>query len=150
MICVVQRTDTARSRLDNHSAPWRHLCRGLLLAAAGPLSACAGWLTPQPAPALLEQVEIPFTQGDPVEPPLPDLRTEGLSSEEINTVAVYRDRSRAVVNVTSLSAYRSRLLGAIPVSGTGSGFIIDQRGTIITNHQSARLAGSPGHDQPWR
>ncbi len=112
----------------------RWASRGLLLAASGGLAACAGWLAPQPAPELLERIEIPYTQGVPIDPPLPDLQGRGLSEEELITVAIHRERVRAVVNVTSLSAYRSRLSGAFPLGGSGSGFIIDQRGTVITNH----------------
>lgn len=106
---------------------------GVWLAGAA-LSGCASWLSPQPAPELLTQLDIPYTRGVPEEKPLPPMLTEGLSEDELNTISIYRERARAVVNVTSISAYRSWLAGTIPVGGSGSGFIIDQSGTIVTNH----------------
>lgn len=97
-------------------------------------TACSGLGTPQPDPAYIDRLEIPYTRDVPEEPPLPPLRTEGLGEDEINTVRVHRERIRAVVNVTSLSAYRTRLTGTVPLGGSGSGFIIDQQGTVVTNH----------------
>lgn len=98
------------------------------------LTGCATGEPPRPAPELLDRVAFPFTQGVPQERPLPPLRTEGLQDDEVNTVRVYRDRIRGVVNITSLSAYRTRFGRPFPDSGTGSGFIIDQQGTVVTNH----------------
>lgn len=106
------------------------ICAACVLVLAG----CATSESPRPAPELLDRVEFPFTQGVPQERPLPPLRTEGLQDDEINTASVYRDRIRGVVNITSLSAYRTRFGTPFPDSGTGSGFIIDQRGTVVTNH----------------
>ncbi|WP_290649494.1 trypsin-like peptidase domain-containing protein [Aquisalimonas sp.] len=108
-----------------------HAVLMLLLVALG---GCATVERVQPAPELLDQVEFPFTRGVPVDTQRPPLYTEGLRDEEINTVQLHRDRIRGVVNITSLSAYRTRFGRAFPDAGTGSGFIIDQRGTVVTNH----------------
>ena len=113
-------------------------CRSLLLLllAVALATGCAAPIPDraEPAPELLDRVPLPLTLGVPVETERPPLRTEGLSEREINTVRLYRDRMRGVVNVTSLSAFRTRFGRAFPDAGTGSGFIIDQRGTVVTNH----------------
>ncbi|QIT56340.1 PDZ domain-containing protein [Aquisalimonas sp. 2447] len=115
--------------------PVRARCRLLscclvLLSVAG----CASGPETTPAPDLLDQVRIPFTEGVPVEPDMPELRTEGLGDAELGAVRLYRDSIRGVVNITSLSAFRTRFGGVLPGGGTGSGFIIDQEGTVVTNH----------------
>ncbi|MFV8836457.1 trypsin-like peptidase domain-containing protein [Aquisalimonas sp.] len=110
-------------------------CRALLVAACVlAVAGCATTEPPRPAPELLDRVPFPFTEGVPQERPQPPLRADGLQDDEINTVSVYRDRIRGVVNITTLSAYRTRFGRPFPDSGTGSGFIIDQRGTVVTNH----------------
>jgi S1-C subfamily serine protease len=76
--------------------------------------------------------------------PLPPVRKAGLTDEEVNTAQVYRERVRSGVNVTSLSAYRTRSRGTVPTGGTGSGFIIDQRGLVVTTTTS-----SPAHSTWW-
>ena len=105
-------------------------CCLVLLSVAG----CASGPQRTPAPELLDQVPIPFTEGIPEERERPPLRTEGLGDAELDAVRLYRDSIRGVVNITSLSAFRTRFGGIVPGGGTGSGFIIDQRGTVVTNH----------------
>ncbi len=48
-------------------------------------------------------------------------------------IGVYRHNIRAVVNITALSVFEDRLKRKHPVSGTGSGFIVDQSGHVVTN-----------------
>ena len=99
------------------------------------LAGLYGCATFTPAPEFFdEELELYFTRGVPEEKPLPPLRTEGLAPHEVPVVRVWRERHRAVVNITTLSAWRSRLFGTIPASGIGSGFIIDGRGLVVTNH----------------
>ena len=98
------------------------------------MAGCASGPQSTPAPELLDQVPIPFTEGVPQERERPPLRTEGLGDTELDAVRLYRDSIRGVVNITSLSAFRTRFGGVVPGGGTGSGFIIDQEGTVVTNH----------------
>ena len=98
------------------------------------LSGCAGLIDFREAPEYAERLQIPFTEGIPEEREMPPLRTEGLGEEEIRTVELYRERSRAVVNVTSLRVFTTRFGGAFPETGAGSGFIIDGEGIVVTNH----------------
>jgi hypothetical protein len=108
---------------------------GLLLGCLLVMSSgCARLAGVTPAPEYFDDIEPFFTLGVPEEPELPPLRTEGLTEDEINTVRIYRERHRAVVNLTSLSAYRTRFFGTVPASGTGSGFILDRHGVVVTNH----------------
>ena len=105
-----------------------------LCLALASMAGCASGPQSTPAPELLDQVPIPFTEGVPEERERPPLRTEGLGDTELDAVRLYRDSIRGVVNITSLSAFRTRFGGVVPGGGTGSGFIIDQEGTVVTNH----------------
>jgi len=57
-----------------------------------------------------------------------------LDEEERGIVGVYRRASTAVVNVTTRTVEVDFFYGAVPVEGSGSGFIINRDGTIVTNH----------------
>ncbi len=103
-------------------------------AAAVLLSGCQGLTRVEPAPQYLVLLEPMYTRGVPAEPEIPPLRTEGLGEDEIRTVRLYRETHRAIVNVTSLSVFRSRFRGPFPTGGTGSGFIIRDDGIVVTNH----------------
>lgn len=61
--------------------------------------------------------------------------TIGLQAEEITNIALFEKLSPSVVNVTNLAVRRDRFtmdVTTIP-QGTGSGFVWDKKGTIITN-----------------
>lgn len=115
-------------------AGWRRGARLLLLGLSVGLAGCAQILNPMPAPEFFDDIEALFTTDIPAEQPLPPLHIEGLSEEDIRAARIYRDNHRAVVNVTNLSAIRTRFFGTFPSTGTGSGFIIDRRGIVVTNH----------------
>ncbi len=67
------------------------------------------------------------------EPPLPKIREEGLNNQEINSMQVYRDNIRAIVNVTTVNLYQSRFAGSYSQEGSGSGVIVSDKGYILTN-----------------
>ncbi|QEN08413.1 trypsin-like serine protease [Oceanispirochaeta crateris] len=67
------------------------------------------------------------------EPPLPAIREEGLTHQEINSMRVYRDNIRAIVNVTTVNLYQSRFAGTYSQEGSGSGVIVSENGYILTN-----------------
>jgi S1-C subfamily serine protease len=54
-------------------------------------------------------------------------------SEEQNNIAVYKKALPAVVNITSIAMTYDFFYGAVPQQGTGSGFVIDGEGHILTN-----------------
>jgi S1-C subfamily serine protease len=64
----------------------------------------------------------------------PDIaRTAGLSSDELNNIEVYKTAHWATVNITSTVYRRGWFMQIIPDPSTGSGFIIDEDGRILTN-----------------
>lgn len=67
------------------------------------------------------------------EPPLPEIIKEGLTEQEINSMQVYRDNIRAIVNVTTVNLYNSRFTGSYAQQGSGSGVIVSGQGYILTN-----------------
>jgi S1-C subfamily serine protease len=58
----------------------------------------------------------------------------GLGSDERNNIDVYRDASAAVVNITTKTQSYDFFMNPIPSEGSGSGFLIDDEGHIVTNN----------------
>jgi S1-C subfamily serine protease len=56
------------------------------------------------------------------------------SSPEERIISVYETASPSVVNITSLSYVYYWFLGNVPQEGTGSGFVYDRSGHIVTNY----------------
>jgi len=95
--------------------------RGLASAVLA-LSILGGWQATPPAAAQ-------STQSDPPIPP-------GLLTEERNTIEIFRRTSRAVVFIINNQLVRRDFfsLNAVEVPrGSGSGFVWDTRGHIVTN-----------------
>jgi len=63
--------------------------------------------------------------------PLPCM---GLTTEEQHTVKLCKKLSRGVVNVTSTAVALDSYLDPVPHKGSGSGFILDYLGHILTNY----------------
>ena len=61
----------------------------------------------------------------------PDMVTD---VEEQRVIAVYQQASPAVVNITTQVLRQSFFFGLIPEEGSGSGFVYDHDGHIITNY----------------
>jgi len=71
----------------------------------------------------------------PVTPPTPTPATEELANAlEAQVVAVYELTGPAVVNITSVSYAYDFFMRPVPQEGTGSGFIYDAQGHIVTNY----------------
>ena len=79
-------------------------------------------------------------------PVLPTLEAavpaKGLSEAEQVVIRTYREVSPAVVHVTSIAEGVDFFLNPVPQRGTGSGFIIDARGHIVTNDHVVKEADS--------
>ncbi|MBN1287737.1 MAG: trypsin-like peptidase domain-containing protein [Anaerolineae bacterium] len=65
--------------------------------------------------------------------PLPEAMLASLDIEEQLTINVYQRVSPSVVHITS-RRYEMGWRGVVPSEGTGSGFVIDDTGHIVTNY----------------
>lgn len=109
---------------------------GLLLLAAAIVAGY--WIGARPeAPPLPEPSLVPAraTANTWVEQAVATPSTPArLSDDERNSVEVYRKAAPAVVNITTRTLEMDFFYGAVPVQGTGSGFLINQDGIVVTNH----------------
>src|SRR5574341_486922 len=63
-----------------------------------------------------------------------------LSADERSNIEVYRRATPAVVNITTQTVEWNFFYGAVPSGGTGTGFIVNSDGTIVTNYHVVRDA----------
>jgi len=61
-------------------------------------------------------------------------QSQAVGSPEERIISVYESVGPSVVNITSLSYVYYRFLGNVPQQGTGSGFVYDSSGHIVTNY----------------
>ena len=73
----------------------------------------------------------PFQVADPF---WTEAQTSKLTPEELANIDIYERASRATVNVTSTVLQQGWFFEVYPQSGTGSGFVIDPNGRILTNY----------------
>jgi len=66
----------------------------------------------------------------------------GLTPEEEIVIGIYRTVSPGVVHITSTVLSQDFLLRVVPERGTGSGFIVDDRGNILTNNHVVEKSDS--------
>ena len=67
---------------------------------------------------------------------------QGLSPEEQIVIAVYKRASPGVVHITSTALAYDFFFNPVPQKGTGSGFVLDDRGYILTNNHVVDEADS--------
>jgi S1-C subfamily serine protease len=72
----------------------------------------------------------------PVPPPVAPMPDEGEAANalEAQVITVYQAVSPAVVNITNRSYVYDIFMRAIPQEGSGSGFVYDNQGHIVTNY----------------
>jgi S1-C subfamily serine protease len=78
-------------------------------------------------------VPLTATTASPVATPIPD-ETEAVNALESQVIAVYEAVSPAVVNITNRSYAYDMFRRAVPQEGSGSGFVYDTEGHIVTNY----------------
>ena len=118
--------------------PKRSVWRNLLLAAV--LGGATGWWLwkepaetgsgPVPEPPALVPAHSPAPP--PAPQPAPEIRSG--SADEDNNIEIYRTVSPAVVNITSTTIQYDFFFNIFPKQGSGSGFLIDAEGNIVTNY----------------
>jgi putative serine protease PepD len=62
------------------------------------------------------------------------VRTAGFSTDEQNNIDIYKLAGHATVNITSTVYQENWFFQLVPTKGTGSGFLINADGQILTNH----------------
>jgi len=84
---------------------------------------------------------LPVAMLDPSARPRPIAPAGDLAADEKATIALFKQSSRSVVHITTLAAARDFGFNLVEVpQGTGSGFIWDEKGHIVTNFHVARGA----------
>jgi putative serine protease PepD len=72
----------------------------------------------------------------------PQPESPGLSPEEQIVIAVYKRAGPGVVHITSTALAYDFFFNPVPQKGTGSGFVVDDRGYILTNNHVVEQAES--------
>ncbi len=74
------------------------------------------------------------TSAEPIWSGPDSARSASLGPDEQENIEIYRSAHAAVVNITSTVYRRGWFLEVIPQQGTGSGFLLDDSGRILTNN----------------
>src|SRR5256885_2604093 len=69
-------------------------------------------------------------------------RDAGLTDDESINVRIYRQASPAVANILTKATEYDFFMDPVPVEGAGSGFLIDEKGYILTNFHVVQEAQS--------
>ncbi len=84
---------------------------------------------------------LPLASLDPSAQPRPIAPAGDLAADEKATIALFKQSSQSVVHITTLAAARDFGFNLVEVpQGTGSGFVWDEKGHIVTNFHVARGA----------
>jgi len=89
------------------------------------------WLNRAPAP--VEPPQLPQLNAQPTATPEPP-KQEPRDNGEAVVIDVYERLSPAVVNIATRKLAWNEYMQVFPQTGQGSGFIIDERGYILTNN----------------
>ncbi len=110
---------------------WNLIVASLLLLFAGIGCGLIGVsaFNPTPGPALVSPTA---TTASPVV--LDENETEAVNALETQVISVYETVSPAVVNITNRGYAYDVFMRAVPQEGTGSGFVYDAQGHIVTNY----------------
>ena len=102
----------------------------LVLAATGCTS--LGVLTLTPASALKDALQT--TTEVRSESAATIAVDDAVNALQSQIIEVYQVTAPAVVNITNRGSVYDRFMGAVPQEGTGSGFVYDTEGHIVTNY----------------
>jgi S1-C subfamily serine protease len=93
-------------------------------------SAQGDQITPTPQVIVLVATPTPA----PAAVVAPAALAEGMDAEEARRVAIYERVSPAVVNITTQIVRNDFFWGSVPEEGSGSGFLWDNQGHVVTNY----------------
>ncbi len=96
---------------------------------------------PRPVPITPQAVSRPRPVGESQSPPPPEDVLKELDPDERNNVRVYAAANKSVVNITT-EAEGFGFFGDETSTGTGSGFVIDKQGRLLTNLHVVQGANS--------
>lgn len=96
------------------------------------LAGCLGVQPPFATPTALPTPTPTVASAEPTA--LPELTPADLDASERRIIEVYRRVSPAVVNITTQVLRSSFFYGVYPEEGSGSGFVYDREGHIVTNY----------------
>lgn len=107
-----------------------------LSAVALLIVALALWLElgPVPTGSSVSSAQGTVATAPPVATPAPLPQSEAANALEAQVIAVYEEAAPAVVNITSRRIVTDFFLRAIPQEGSGSGFLWDNAGHVVTNY----------------
>ncbi len=111
----------------------------VLLIGLGIGTACALPATVLPTPTPVPTSPPTATPAPPV---LPTVPPEAFNALEAQVEAVYAQAAPAVVNITTRIITYDIFMQPIPQEGTGSGFLYDDQGHIVTNYHVVENAES--------
>jgi len=118
------------------SALSKLVCIGVFAALSPTLGACknSAGSVPNPAPSVTTQ-QAAASEGPHQLPPVAPLSPNARIEDEKNTISVFREMAPATVFVTQLRVvvdYSAGTAEEVP-AGSGSGFVWDDNGHIVTN-----------------
>lgn len=96
----------------------------------------------EPPPATAAASPAAAAEAQPTPTRLPDEVMAPIDVEETLITNLYERVGPAVVHITSRVTAMNFFFGAIPSEGTGSGFILDEEGHIVTNYHVIEGADS--------
>lgn len=94
---------------------------------------CAAWLVS--GAVLLAPWAVPAAEG-------PERGDKGLTQEEETVIGIYRTAGPGVVHISSTVLNQDFFFRIVPERGTGSGFVVDDKGLILTNNHVVENAES--------
>jgi S1-C subfamily serine protease len=114
-----------------------------LIVVCGVLLLGSYWAGARWGQRLPVRVEAVRATGGEGAKPVPEAsRDAALTDDESINVRVYRQASPAVANILTKATEYDFFMDPVPVEGAGSGFVIDEKGYILTNYHVVQEAQS--------